>query len=866
MFIPKNEKRKFRSIKLANDIKTILVEDSLTDRTIVSVCVKVGSLANTKEYQGLAHFLEHMLFLGSKKYPEENHYEKVISKFGGSSNAYTDHFETIYYFSAFNDGIQLIMDVFSRFFIDPLFNPSSVKREINAINNEHQKNINDDSWRQYQVYKNLSKKDSSYSLFPTGTIETLNKKDLREKMIQFWEKYYSSGNMSICIVSNLSLDEQQKMLNETFGKIIKRKKETYVLSKPIFDNFNNTYQMKPLADIQSLSYYYEIPNTVDFLENKLFEILGDMLINNSRDSFINHLKVKGFINSISTSHSNQEGLFVINFNLTKLGTKNLNYIDGTLKYTLNNIFSFNWQQIINYYANIYEINYNNMGKIEDMQLSNRLSINLTKYSINDVLRGEFLVTKLEANPVAKIKNFFKNNFKILVLPENINNPIIDKYYGTEYCLIKNINSDPIPFNYSLNINNPFLDTKPKLLNNLDVHEEPVLVRDKTWYGGSSKFSESIIHGCFILGNANFYSSEKNYLLSLIGERCLSFYLSQELFNILSLNYMVDIITKVSYNSLIIEYTCPNDPIKFNQFVDMTLELIKSPSINENIIKNKIQNLKEDLQNFINLNPWEYSDYYFSRVSKGNDFLYDKLLQHIDSITVVDVNNFLDNLLENNSIVSFFYGNLQQDQIPNNLILYKNHFNPFVNLPQIKTLNNIDLVHPNKNEKNICVSYYFYIGTFSPLSWLNAFILSLILERMFYNELRTQKQLGYLVKFALSNIGDEYYFLEKIQSDKGGLEICKEIDLFNKNILKYINESNIDELKKSAQNYLLQKDTKINDLYSRYFSEIISRKYLFNRKLIINEQIPNITKDSLIKYAKLFIMENNNKCVFKLHGQ
>jgi insulysin len=122
MFLPRNEKRIFENNILENGIKTIYVQDTLTDKTEISVCVNIGSLANPKEYQGLAHFLEHMLFLGSKKYPKEDYYEKVVKQYGGSFNAFTDSFETVYYFSAFNNGINVIMDVFSRFFIYPLFN------------------------------------------------------------------------------------------------------------------------------------------------------------------------------------------------------------------------------------------------------------------------------------------------------------------------------------------------------------------------------------------------------------------------------------------------------------------------------------------------------------------------------------------------------------------------------------------------------------------------------------------------------------------------------------------------------------------------------------------------------------------------
>lgn len=58
----------------------------------------LGFLSDPKEVLGLAHFCEHMLFLGTKKYPNENDYNKFLSEHGGSSNAatYPDH--TIYYF------------------------------------------------------------------------------------------------------------------------------------------------------------------------------------------------------------------------------------------------------------------------------------------------------------------------------------------------------------------------------------------------------------------------------------------------------------------------------------------------------------------------------------------------------------------------------------------------------------------------------------------------------------------------------------------------------------------------------------------------------------------------------------------------
>jgi len=224
-----------------------------------------------------------MLFLGSKKYPDETHFENAVKKYGGKSNAYTDHFETVYYFSAFNDGIENLMDIFSHFFIDPLFKEDCVKREINAINSEHQKNINNDHWREYQLYKNFAKKDSAYNTFPTGNIDSLNKNDVRDKMIEFWEKYYTSSNIGICIISNMKISKQKNLIEKTFGNIVKKVGSKFILQKPIYDINDVCYQMIPLADIQHLNYYWEIPIDKKFRRNKLYFILGDLLIKNEKN-------------------------------------------------------------------------------------------------------------------------------------------------------------------------------------------------------------------------------------------------------------------------------------------------------------------------------------------------------------------------------------------------------------------------------------------------------------------------------------------------------------------------------------------------------------------------------------------------------
>ena len=183
---PQFDTRKIVGGILKNGVKYVLINDETLEKSFVSVSVNVGSFSNPKDFNGLAHFLEHMLFMGSKKYPNENYYFEELNKLGGYSNAYTDTLETVYYFDVFDNGLEKMFDIFSRFFIDPLFNIKSVKKEMNAVNSEHKKNINNDHWRKYQFILDILNKDSNMNNFGTGSLETLDKEDIREKLIEFY--------------------------------------------------------------------------------------------------------------------------------------------------------------------------------------------------------------------------------------------------------------------------------------------------------------------------------------------------------------------------------------------------------------------------------------------------------------------------------------------------------------------------------------------------------------------------------------------------------------------------------------------------------------------------------------------------------
>ncbi|XP_026098896.1 insulin-degrading enzyme-like, partial [Carassius auratus] len=104
------DKREYRGLEFTNGLKAVLVSDPTTDKSSAALDVHIGSLSDPENISGLAHFCEHMLFLGTEKYPKENEYSQFLSEHAGSSNAFTSGEHTNYYFDVSHEHLQGALD------------------------------------------------------------------------------------------------------------------------------------------------------------------------------------------------------------------------------------------------------------------------------------------------------------------------------------------------------------------------------------------------------------------------------------------------------------------------------------------------------------------------------------------------------------------------------------------------------------------------------------------------------------------------------------------------------------------------------------------------------------------------------------
>ncbi|GBG32235.1 Insulin-degrading enzyme [Hondaea fermentalgiana] len=191
----------------------------------VSMAVGVGSFSEPDECPGLAHFVEHMLFMGSSKYPRENEFDVFLSQNGGANNAYTDTERTVYFFSCFQKELYKALDIFAQFFIDPLMLEEAAERELDAIESEFSIRSNMDDCRHLEIWRDTSRPGTPFARFTCGSEESLrtqpsqNGIDVHAELRKFHDRYYVAPNMRLAIVGHTGLDELEEAVRELFADV-----------------------------------------------------------------------------------------------------------------------------------------------------------------------------------------------------------------------------------------------------------------------------------------------------------------------------------------------------------------------------------------------------------------------------------------------------------------------------------------------------------------------------------------------------------------------------------------------------------------------------------------------------------------------
>lgn len=225
--------KEYRLVRLTNGLEALLVSTSKlnaqrgTDfegaKAAASLCISAGSFCDPEEAQGLAHFLEHMVFMGSRKYPKENAYDNYVTSHGGFANAMTEGEFTGYQFDIGAEFFSKALDMFAQCFISPLLSADAADREINAIESEFKLAIMSDSNRIGQLLSDLAPEGHPVRKFSWGNLNSLKitpkaqGADIMTLLRAFHATHYRPTAAKLVVVAPQGLDELEESVEQAFA-------------------------------------------------------------------------------------------------------------------------------------------------------------------------------------------------------------------------------------------------------------------------------------------------------------------------------------------------------------------------------------------------------------------------------------------------------------------------------------------------------------------------------------------------------------------------------------------------------------------------------------------------------------------------
>ncbi|MBF6635863.1 pitrilysin [Rouxiella silvae] len=323
-----NDPRQYQGIKLANGMTVLLVSDADASKSLAALAVSVGSLQDPDGQLGLAHFTEHMLLMGSKKYPKPESLSEFLKMHGGSHNGSTASYRTAFYLEVENDALKEAVDRLADAVGEPLLDANYADKERNAVNAELTMARSRDGMRMGQVRAETLNPLHPGSRYAGGNLDTLKDKpgnNLHDALVAFYNRYYSANLMVGVIYSNKPLPELAQIASDTFGKIANHnaKVPPITVSSVTPEQQGILIQYVPAEPRKQLRIEFAIDNNSAAFRSKTDTYISYLIGNRSKNTLSDWLQKQGLSDGISAGADpmvqGNMGVFAISVSLTEKG-------------------------------------------------------------------------------------------------------------------------------------------------------------------------------------------------------------------------------------------------------------------------------------------------------------------------------------------------------------------------------------------------------------------------------------------------------------------------------------------------------------------------------------------------------------------
>ncbi|MCC5879469.1 MAG: insulinase family protein [Idiomarina sp.] len=437
-----NDQRKYRQVELANGLQVLLVEDPNALHSAASMAVNAGHFQDPEDAQGLAHFLEHMLFMGTSSAPSPDTYPDFISHHGGHHNAWTGTEHTNFHFDVRPDYFDGALNYFSQLFICPLFDLKWIEKELQSVEAEYRMKLKDELRRLYQVHKETANPAHPFTKFSVGNAETLagcSQRPIAEHLKAFFERWYHATNMRLVLVGPQDLDTLSALASQHFNAIRSDGHRPASIAQPLYLESQQgvVIHVRPLKSACRMILTLPFPGIDDDYANKTTTLIAHILGYEGPGSLCSLLKAQGLASDLSAgggiSGSNFKD-FNFNIQLTERGLERyldvcqlvFQAIDDIRRQPLADFHYAERQQMV-------ALSFRYQEAIRSIDLASQLSINMLHYAPEHVISGDYLMQGVNHQRLQQLLNAMRpEHARIMLIHHSLPVNQTTQLYETAY--------------------------------------------------------------------------------------------------------------------------------------------------------------------------------------------------------------------------------------------------------------------------------------------------------------------------------------------------------------------------------------------------------------------------------------------------
>ena len=866
--------RQYEAFVLPNGLKVLVISDQQTDMAAAALFVNVGQFSDPFERQGLAHFLEHMLFMGTAKYPDVDAYRNYIQQHGGSSNAGTGQEHTGYHFSIDKKFLLGALERFAQFFISPLLDPKYVQQERKAVHSEYMLKIKEDSRRIREVRRKTSNPSHPFYKFSVGNNATLadfEKRPIWDDLKEFYDAEYSAERMTLSVLGAEDTETLKQMVCDLFSAVPNARRAKRPTTEQPFlpEQLATKVNIIPLAEIRSLRMQFPLPADLSLYKKHPVEMLTFLLGHEGAGSLFSHLKESGWAEALYTSDQGSEDhvLFTVRVTLTEHGLVNWEQVvNATFQYISLMKESSDLSRYYSEKKQISNINFQFQEPSRPVQSVRAAAYRMMYYPQQHVLNLSTLYDEYDDNLINEYLSLLTpDNLRVILVAPGLETNQVEPLYDTPYAIspLSQENKDSwsntelIP---SLHLPKPnrFIAANIQLKPKLEASSKPSLLLDENgvqlWHLQDPSFAvprSRIYFGLHsVAANQNKTSRVSNQMFSLLLNDSL-----QEMaypLQLAGLSFSVN----STWRGLQL-YVAGYSEKQAALVADIALK-IREFSANEKRFAIQKTRLIRSYKNRKTRRPINQVEYQINELINPKVISAEQALKALESLTFTDFQQFIAGYFQAGRLECMIHGNHRAEeakQLVNETAGVLLAGMTIVDDPEVE----INKMPPAKRhvftvevDHHDSVFWAYYQGeTTDIVEQAKYLLLSHVLRTSFFTELRTNQQLGYLVWSFYDRIDRVPGLSFAIQSPVASPDVLEnKVNRFLEDFYSTFSQNGSQDFTQRKQGVVAILTEKDNDLYDR--SQRLERDLMlgytdFDRNDQLVAAIENISHEDIVAF-------------------